>query len=69
MQLNNKENLNENGNEIEQSSSDEQAHLSRKKPKLKYSSILKSPAFKKELENLNKSKQSEIDKISNILKN
>jgi hypothetical protein len=35
MQLNNKENLNQNDNEIEQSSSDEQAHLTRKKPKLK----------------------------------
>lgn len=52
-----------------QSSSDEQTHISRKKPKLKYSSILKSPAFKKEMENLNKAKQSEIEKISSILKN
>jgi len=29
---------------------------------------LKSPAFKKEMENLNKAKQSEIEKISSILK-
>lgn len=41
----------------------------RKKPAMKYSSILKSPAFKRELESLNKQKTSEMDKISSILKN